>query len=203
MKRFVFTFLSLLFCSMLTCKAQVINSINSEQDFVNYLYWLEHQSVQVQENNLSDFYHSLPTDTVRSRWYLMAADYLQNADSPVKNDSLFQRFVISPFGEMADSLAAALLQMPVDGLQKDKHCTGVLFFYDPDCEHCKEAIQSESAHATIQGKVYAVCITDNEQAYLASRSALPKAWYSMRVTTDVLSSPFFGIAALPWLYYFK
>lgn len=83
----------------------------------------------------------------------------------------------------------------------------LLIFYDPDCDHCRETIDSLSADTTLAGLVdegrigvLAVYTEGDEELWRQTAGQMPAAWTVAIDRSDISNSGLYDIPEMPGLY---
>lgn len=158
----------------------------------------------------------------------VAAKYLDEPDSPMRNEELyipFLRYIVkSPAlspedkirpsyrldqalknrpGLMATDFAFDLRGGGSSTLRSEgtKANATLLIFYDPDCEHCKEIISAISSTPLRPGiKVLAIDFIGDRKNWQQTAGNMPKDWMVGFATSDIEGDGLYHIPASPSIY---
>ncbi len=180
------------------------NNVFMEQNVVNYLSLLPHAHQDKLPTIIDSFLDTANTDgDTYSIIYDLAGKYLNNSDSPMRNEEyyiLFLNHAVNKgnLNEAERARAAFKLEMAMKNRPGTKapdfsmmtregdtetlsetltDGNNVILFYDPDCNHCAEVIDYLQNAPQLKGiKVIAVDSEEDHYLWEATKDQLPDTW---------------------------
>lgn len=175
-----------------------------EQNFVNYLSLFPHankDNLQLSVNHFLDM--AAVHENIYTMIYDLAGTYLNNSDSPMRNEGYYILFLNHAvdggrLGEADRERAKFRLEMAMknrpgvpapdfrvvsrNGEECDfsdllKEGDNIVIFYDPDCSHCGEVITEISSNSSLQkNNIIAIDSEEDRQLWEETNAILPDSW---------------------------
>lgn len=213
-----------------------IRSTDTEQLFADFLDALSYVTPQESGAALRNMMSLMEADsTVYAHFCLLSEKYLYDPNSPMRNEDFYirvlEQMLSSPRLTEAEKLrpadrlkqarknrpgtvAADFTYVTPSNLNRTQRMSHIradytmLFFYDPDCSHCREherVLSEIPAFLEMQQKgalrVLAVYPDENENEWLLNSSKMPKGWIvGWNKKGDIRSKVLYEIRATPSLY---
>lgn len=199
-----------------------------EQNFVNYLSLFPHAHTECLPTNVNEFLDRAAADVnAYSVVYHLAEKYLNNTDSPMRDEGYYILFLNhavdrGALGEADRERAKFRLEMAVKNrpgttapdfrvvtrqgeeitlrsLLKDGD--NIVIFYDPDCDHCSE-VMSEIASAPIQqsANIIAIDAEEDRQLWDDTNSHLPSEWTVAFALDPIQDDELYIFPEMPTIY---
>lgn len=175
-----------------------------EQNFVNYLSLLPHANQDKLQFTVNDLLDKAETDgKVYTRIYNLAGTYLNNSDSPMRNEEYYILFLNhavdnGTLGEADRERAKFRLEMAMKNrpgtkapdfkvvTRSGKECAfhdllkeggNIVVFYDPDCGHCGDVMKKIAADSTLRSQnVIAIDAEEDRDLWDITKGNLPDSW---------------------------
>ncbi len=204
-----------------------------EQNFAGFIALFPHADTLTQSLAVNRLMQAAEKDAVAYRLLAdIAEKYLYRQESPAYCENYFifflEAMVSTPvLGEYEKVRPAYLLEMARKNrpgmqaadfayrtregksftLQQTPGERLLLFFYDPDCDHCREAMAEMNAdpcfcQAVGDGRltVLAICSGASLEAWEHTKDEMPAGWIVGFETGDIQDKELYGMPAMPTLY---
>lgn len=206
-----------------------------EVNIVNFLYLLSYADTAPREKALTTVFEKLSTDPeALNRFIAISETYLSDPASPVYNEEIHLTS-LRQLLKLA-SLPAELrlrTEFQLDMAQKNRpgtkatdfsfstdnsgtatrklsaatDTTTILIFYDPECDHCVEALHALSDSKTVNTglrehslKVIAVYTESDRELWNRTRQTLPAGWTVGFDESDIIENDLYYIQSMPAIY---
>lgn len=209
-------------------RVSIGDSFFMEQNFSNFIAVLPLAAPEIAENAVKKLLTSAATDSLALACILkISDDYLDNADSPMRDEITYIMFlrVTSQMPQINVAakeyyrfrLGMALKNRPGskapdfdfvdrDGARFNLHTalardTTIVMFYDSDCGNCMETIKKMSAPDVRLGyKVLAVDVAGDKNKWDTAKYNIPSDWLAAFALESVEDNDKYYFAVLPTFY---
>ncbi|MDE6309382.1 MAG: DUF5106 domain-containing protein, partial [Muribaculaceae bacterium] len=204
-----------------------------EGNAVNFFYLLPYATTQGRTDAISRILHTISADSKGIALYQsLAEQYLGDPESPLYNEDTYitslQQLLSLPSQEPGIKMRAQfqleMLSKNRPGMKgadfefamRDNTTTTltsivarptILLFYDPECDHCLDAIDTLRIDTNINEMInagrldiLAVCIEGDKEQWLAVDAKLPSSWISGFDQSDIIGSDIYYIQSMPAIY---
>ena len=216
-----------------TDTATLFKKQSGERLLVDYLYMLDHTSAALAHSGLATFLDkTLTSQAVFGHFSRLLEKYLYYPDSPLRNEELYIDVLAYYMqDERLDPVDKVKFQYQLSMLYKNRlgHTAEnfnfvtpsgnksnlysinapltLLFFYDPDCENCRETIRQLSGNLMLKSmqdkkelQVLAVYTADNIKLWKDYASLIPSQWVNGYDKQQINKQKIYDLRAYPTLY---
>lgn len=207
------------------------NIADGEQRFSNFLMLLNYADATVARDAIARFIESGYAKTeLRNRYGALISHYLENPQSPMRNDALYLLFLECELRCLAPDSEAARKRIEFKMNVVSKNLPGtiapdftysdrmgntatlhdtqapltLIIFNDPDCENCKEILpklKREPMFNRPEVKVLMLYPDEDVQNWMTKGDSLPAGWIDAYNPGGVISNEqLYYIQAMPSLY---
>lgn len=204
-----------------------------EVNAVNFFYLLPYASADGRAGAYSHVLDRISGDArALSLFQTLAEQYMADPESPLYNEdcyiALLQQLVALPEtvpganarsqfqlemlsknrpGSVAADFEFVTRDGTVTSLASTVGRLSILLLYDPECNHCLEAIDTLRGDATVNKliadrslDILAVCIEGDTDGWTAVADTLPSSWISGFDRSDIIGNDIYYIQAMPAIY---
>ena len=206
------------------------NRAEGEQRFANFLMLLSYADTAVAREAVALYIErGFAKPELRGRYNALINHYLENPESPMRNDAIFLHFLACELPYIADNEAAReriefKMKMAAKNLpgsiapdfdytdRSGNHATlhgtkaplTLIIFNDPDCENCKKVLprlKREPMFNRSEVKVVMVYPDEETEAWMTKSDSVPAEWIDACSPGGVITNEqLYHIPAMPSLY---
>lgn len=197
-----------------------------EQSFANFIGLLHYAPADAREKAIGAFIdRCVPDKTVYDLAVYLSQLYLDDPNSPMRNEEIFIPFLkryaedsrlpeatrvrsqyrlVQAMKNRPGTKAADIRLIMRDGrtstMLGELRDTTLVFFYDYDCDHCKETVaRLQDPMMGVRYPIMAIEVTGHREGWDATKATMPGNW-NVGFATESLDGETYDFPALPSLY---